>query len=68
MANMIKTVIRLGNNTVMVFNTEGEQVPQYQGQYEDVKDRVLRDAPPGVEFSHWFGYTLKSRAVPVEKW
>ena len=65
---MIKTVIRVRNNMVIVFDAEGEQVPEYQGQYEDVKERILRDAPSGTVFNHWFGYSLKPKAVPGKNW
>ena len=65
---MIKTVIRLRNNLVMVFDTEGEQVPDYQGQYEDVKDQILRDAQSETVFNHWFGHTLKPRSVTRRDW
>jgi hypothetical protein len=65
---MMKTVIRLRNNMVMVFDAAGEQIPEYQGQYEDVKKRILRDAPPGTVFNHWFGYSLEPRTVPAENW
>jgi hypothetical protein len=65
---MIKTVIRLRNNMVMVFDTEGEQVPGYQGQYEDVRDGILRDATSGTVFNHWFGHELKPKTVPAGDW
>ena len=65
---MIKTVIRIRNNMVMVFDAEGEQVPDYQGQYEDVKERILRDAQSGIVFNHWFGHSLEPRAVPGKTW
>jgi len=65
---MIKTVIRIRNNMVMVFDAEGEQVPDYQGQYEDVKERILRDAPSGTVFNHWFGHSLEPMAVPGKTW
>ena len=65
---MIKTVIRLGNDAVIVFDTEGEQIPEYQGQYENVRERVLSDAPPEAAFNHWFGYSFKPEAVSGEKW
>lgn len=65
---MIKTVIRLNNNMVMVFDAEGEQIPEYQGQYEEVKERILRAAPSGTVFNHWFGHTLKPRTLLAEKW
>jgi hypothetical protein len=65
---MIQTVIRLRNNVVMVFDEYGEQVPVYQGQYDDVKEKILRDAPSGTKFNHWFGHALYSEAVPERSW
>ena len=65
---MMKTVIRLRNNMVMVFNAEGEQIPEYQGQYEDVKERILMDAPSGTVFNHWFGYSLEPGTVLSKSW
>jgi hypothetical protein len=67
-APMIKTVIRLRNNLVVVFDAEGEQIPEYQGQYENVKGKILRDAPPGTVFNQWFGYSLFPRAVAERDW
>ena len=65
---MIKTVIRTRNNMVIVLDADGEQIPDYQGQYEDVKEGILRDATSGTLFNHWFGYTLKPEAVTVKDW
>ena len=65
---MIKTVIRLRNDLVLVFDTEGEQVPEYQGQYEDVKERILRSTSPGTVFKHWFGYSLEPEILPRTNW
>ncbi len=42
---MIKTVIRCRNDMVIVFDKKGEQIPEYQGQYEEVKGKILKDAP-----------------------
>ena len=65
---MIKTVVRLENNMVMAFDTEGEQIPEYQGQYGDVKTRVLRDASPDTAFTHWFGLAAEPENVSRENW
>lgn len=65
---MIKAVIRLKDDMVMVFDAEGEQIPEYQGQYENVKGRIIMDAPAGAKFNHWFGYTVKPKAVVMENW
>jgi hypothetical protein len=65
---MIKTVIRIKNDMVMVFDEDGEQIPEYQGPYEDVKERILADAPAGSVFNHWFGHTPEPEAVTGENW
>ena len=67
-AAMIKTVIRLQNDMVLVFDENGEQVPQYQGRYEDVRGNVLRDAPTGTAFNHWLGSAVKTETVAKERW
>jgi hypothetical protein len=53
---------------VMVFNENGEQIPEYQGRYAEVKDKIVSDAPAGARFNHWFGYTLKPELVKVKTW
>ena len=65
---MIKTVIRFQNDVVVVFDNEGEQIPEYQGKYEGVKERVLIDAPPEAVFAHWFDYETDIRAVLRKEW
>jgi len=65
---MIQKIIRLKNDMVMVFDEEGEQMPEYQGPYGDVRDRILADAPAGAVFNHWFGYAIKPRAVATRSW
>ena len=52
----------------MVFDAEGEQIPEYQGQFEDVKERILGDVSEGTLFKHWFGYTLKPKVVSETNW
>ena len=65
---MIRTVIRIGNNMVIVFDGEGEQIPEYQGWYEDVRGRIMSDATDGTVFNHWFGLSLKPEVVAEENW
>jgi hypothetical protein len=65
---MIKTIIRIKNDMVMVFDARGKQLPEYQGMYHDVRERILRDAPAGAVFSHWFGYAPSAGVVRHEKW
>jgi hypothetical protein len=65
---MIKTVIRIKNDMVMVFDESGEQIPEYQGHYEDVKQSILADAPAGSVFNHWFGHSLQPDIVRGETW
>ena len=65
---MIQSAIRCPNDMVMVFDDEGEQVPEYQGQYHEVKASILRDAPPEAIFGHWFDYEIDITTVAREKW
>lgn len=65
---MIKTVIRLKDGAVMVFDAEGEQIIKYQGQYEKVKSRILRDAPPETLFAHWVDNSPEPEMVGRENW
>ncbi|OGN98389.1 MAG: hypothetical protein A2Y58_01120 [Chloroflexi bacterium RBG_13_51_52] len=65
---MIKTVIRIKNDMVMVFDENGKEMPRYQGYYSEVKDKIIEDAQSGSIFNHWFGYSLKPVAVGPERW
>ena len=61
---MIKSVIK-SEKMVIVFDEKGELIPEYGGQYEEVKEKILRDAPPDAVFTKVV-YTLQP--VPREKW
>ena len=65
---MIKTAIRSQNNMVMVFDEDGEQIPEYQGQYEEVKESILKDAPPNAVFGYFPDYETELEIVPREEW
>ena len=65
---MIKIVIRFKNNMVVVVDEEGEQIPKYQGQYEEVKQSILKDAPPDAVFAHGFTNYGELLKVPREEW
>jgi hypothetical protein len=65
---MIRTVIRMKNDMVLVFDENGEQLPSYQGPYRDVKQKILADAPAGSLFHHWFGHSLEPEKTTVEEW
>jgi hypothetical protein len=53
---------------VMVFDEYGEQIPEYQGYYHDVKEKILADAPTGSVFNHWFGHSQEPVRVTIETW
>lgn len=66
---MIKNVYKWQDGMVMVFDKKGEQIPKYQGQYEDVKESILKDAPPDTVFSHGFWDEAELlKVVPREEW
>jgi len=65
---MIKTVIKSANDMVMVFDEKGEQVPEYQGQYHNAKESILKDAPSDAIFGYFLNYETELRVVPRDKW
>ena len=65
---MINTIIKSQKGMVMVFDAMGEQIPEYQGQYEDMKEKILRDAPPDAVFNHWFDGAERPVMVSREDW
>jgi len=65
---MIRSVVKSPNNMVMVFDENGEQIPEYQGQYEEVKERILKDAPPETIFGLWLDYEADIKTVSREEW
>jgi len=64
---MIKNAIKFSNGIVMVFNEKGEQMPKYQGRYEEVKAKILAHAPKSAEFFHGV-WKLSSKAIQREQW
>jgi hypothetical protein len=67
-AAMVKTIIRTDDGMVMVFDERGEQVPEYQGNYDDVREKVLARASGESGFYHWFGASERPQNVPAERW
>ena len=65
---MIKTVIRANYNMVMVFDKHGRQIPEYQGQYEDVKRKIMVDTQVEARFIHWFGVSPEPDIVDKINW
>ncbi len=65
---MIKTVIRCPDDLVMVFDEEGEQIPQYQGQYQKVKGSILQAAPSNAVFAYLSDFEPELRKVSREEW
>ena len=65
---MIKTAIKCANDMVMVFDKRGIQIPKYQGQYEEVKERILKNAPSEAVFGYFPNNESELRVVPREEW
>ena len=65
---MIKTAIRCPNGMLMVFDERGRQVLEYQGQYDEVKEKILKDAPPDTLFGYFLDYDSELRVVLREEW
>ena len=47
----IARVILWSNGMVIVFDSKGEQLSDYQGRFHDVIDRIAHDAPRTASFS-----------------
>jgi hypothetical protein len=64
---VIDEVIKLPNGMVVVFDEEGEQMPEFQGRYPDVRAKILAQAPKGAKFFHG-GYPLEKNPVARKDW
>lgn len=65
---VIKYVIKTQNGMVLIFDDKGEQISEYQGQYEQVRFCILRDAPANAVFCCVFNYESELITVPREEW
>jgi len=65
---MIDIVIKTSGNMVIVYDEYGRRVPEYQGSYEEVRNKILRDAPLSAIFvfrkEAWFEHLIVDR----KKW
>ena len=64
----MKTIIRTADDMVMVFDSNGEQLTEYQGNYHELREKILRDAPADAVFVHWFGLEPEPEFVTRENW
>lgn len=64
---MINQVIRWSNDNVMVFDERGEQIPEFQGPYAEVRIKILAHAPKSAKFFHGDWPTVEN-PVPREEW
>lgn len=65
---MIKTVIKCANGMTLVFDKRGEQIPKYQGQYEEVKGKILKNAPPDAVFGYFPNEESELMIISKEEW
>jgi len=64
---MINEVIRFSNDIVLVFDEKGEQLPEFQGRYEEVRARILAYAPKEAKFFHG-DWPQVENPVPRKEW
>ncbi len=67
---VIKSVIKAESGMVLVFDKAGEQIPEYQGQYQKVKPSIIKDAPPSTVFNHALQLhgKIELKIVSREEW
>ncbi len=64
---MIDNAVKFSNGIVLCFDENGEQMPEYQGRYEEVKDKILADAPQSARFFRAV-WMVSSGEIPREEW
>ena len=64
---MIDHVIKFSNGMLMVFDENGKQIPEYEGRYEEVRDKILADAPESARFFRAV-WMVSGDAIPREEW
>jgi hypothetical protein len=64
---MIRDVYAFQNGMCMVFDEKGQQMPDYQGPTDEVRDKILADATPETIFHSavWGG---SDRIVSRKQW
>ena len=65
----ITNVIRWKNGMVMIFDQNGDQMPEYQGKWEDLKHKIVEDMPNDVEIigpKEWFSDFPNTPIVEVQ--
>jgi hypothetical protein len=65
---MINQVIRFQNDMVLVFDENGEQIPEFQGRYQDVRVKILARAPRSTKFFHGHWSPETWAPVPRKEW
>ena len=51
----IKSVFLFPNGNVAVCDEHGQQMPEYQGTFEEVREAIERDATTETEWHGWPG-------------
>ena len=46
---MIENIYRFQNGMVMVFDEKGQQMPEYQGLWKEMKEKIMRNKPEHIE-------------------
>ena len=53
---------------VIAFDEQGNQVPEYQGRYEDVKRKIEAETGTEAAFIQWFGVSPEPDVVSKVNW
>ncbi len=56
-----KTVFVFPNGMAVVCDEKGKQIPELQGKFEDVKEKILKAADGNTEFNGWPNVTCVTR-------
>lgn len=53
---VIEVVYRFANGMCIVFDKDGKQIPEYQGRWEDMKHKIIKDLPDKAEIKKTVNY------------
>jgi hypothetical protein len=65
---MLATVIKTGAGMVLAFDESGRELPEFQGHYHAVGDRLRASAGHTTVFKHWFGTAPAPVVVGPDEW
>lgn len=65
---MLMRVIKWDDGNVVAFDERGQKIKELNGRYEEVRERVLRDASPETKFFKGLSRFGVTEPIKREEW